>query len=140
MQSYEQACIHVDESPSINELWHATLLQTSTPGGGRGEVGRAGPVEVGGGGLNCDRAKQLVCRQMMWLPLWVPPSTFFQRNLFAHATTLTSLFFAQRKKKKQRWRPAAVCASCARKHPTNSIFKSNARDHYIRLMSLRSDA
>lgn len=46
MQSYEQACIHVDESLSINELWHATLLQTSTPGGGRGEerrVGRAGP-------------------------------------------------------------------------------------------------
>lgn len=46
MQSYEQACVHVDESLSINELWHATLLQTSTPGGGRVEVGRAGP---GGG-------------------------------------------------------------------------------------------
>lgn len=104
MQSYEQACIHVDESLSINELWHATLLQTSTPGGGRVEVGRAGPgrVEVGGGGLNCDRAKQLVCRQMMWLPLWVPPSTFFQRNLFAHATTLTSLFLRKEKKRKKR--------------------------------------
>lgn len=141
MQSYEQTCIHVDGSLSINELWHATLLQTSTPGGGRGggerieerreeRTGKERGGEVGWAGLGIE----VVCAQMMWPSCCTPTTSHSAASLRTQPPRCT--FFAQ----KIKTGPAAVCASCAKEHPTNSIFKSNAWDHYISLMSLRSDA
>lgn len=137
MQSYEQACIHVDGSLSINENWHATLLQTSTPGGGRGaekrgEERRGGPGRAGNwGSLRTDDVAASLRRLYL-----------SQRSPFTHATTTLHVFFlfffAQKKGKE-----VETCSrlrQLRKETPTNSIFKSNAGDHYIRLMSLRSDA
>lgn len=99
MQSYEQACIHVDESLSINELWHATLLQTSTPGGGRGEVGRARParVEVGGVKLRSCKTTSLQTDDVA-ASLGAPLHLFPTQPLCARNHVDITIFCAKKKK------------------------------------------